>query len=166
MREKAQNGVAAIDLAQHVAERDLVVPFTTPELTRAAMRAVDRMGAGLNASVRLVKVQVVPFPLDFDKSPVFVSFLKNQISQLHSDLVMSGEIRLAREFETGLIGTLRRDSVVILASPKRLWRTNNERLAAALRRRGHKVILVSDELAGPGGRFVPAVGQPGEFHRA
>jgi len=92
-----------------------------------------------------VKVQVVPFPLDLDQSPVYIDFLKNQLAQFQSELPVAGEVRLAREFEAGLEGTLGRDSVVILATRKRPWRTRNERLAATLRRAGHKVVLVNEE---------------------
>jgi hypothetical protein len=143
MRQKAQLGLGVVEPVQYQAELDLVVPFTTPELTRAAMEAANRMGAGLNATLRLVKIQVVPFPLDLDQSPVYIDFLKDQMAQFQSDLPVAGEIRLAREFEAGLLGTLGRESVVILATPKRPWRTHNERLAATLRRAGHKVILVT-----------------------
>src|SRR5580693_10795128 len=142
MRERTQLG-SVIEQVQHEAELDLVVPFTTPELTRVALDAANRMGGGLNATLRLVKVQVVPFPLDLAQSPVYIDFLKEQLAQFHSDLPLTGEIRLAREFEAGLLGSLGRDSVVILATPKRPWRTRNERLAASLRRAGHKVILVT-----------------------
>jgi hypothetical protein len=145
MRERTQFGSGVIERAQHEAELDLVVPFTTPELTRVALDAADRMGGGLNATLRLVKVQVVPFPLDLGQSPVYIDFLKNQLAQFQSELPVAGEVRLAREFEAGLLSTLGRDSVVILATPKRPWRTNNDRLAASLRRAGHKVILVTQE---------------------
>jgi hypothetical protein len=143
MRQNAQLGLAVIDRVQHEAQLDLVVPFTTPELTRTALDAANRMGAGLNATLRLVKVQVVPFPLDLNQSPVYIDFLKEQISRFRSELPVDGEIRLAREFEAGLLGTLARESVVILATPKRMWRTRNEHLAATLRRAGHKVVLVT-----------------------
>jgi hypothetical protein len=143
MREKAQLGLAVIEQTQHEAELDLVVPFTTPELTRAALDAANRMGAGLNGALRLVKVQVVPYPLDLNQSPVYLDFLKHQMAQFESELPVAGEIRLAREFEAGLLATLGRESVVILATPKRPWRTRNEHLAATLRRAGHKVVLVT-----------------------
>ena len=81
-----------------------MVPFTTPELTRVALDAANRMGAGLNATLRLVKVQVVPFPLDLEQSPVYIDFLKNQLAQFQSELPVAGEIRLAREFEAGSAG--------------------------------------------------------------
>ena len=143
MRERSQSGLAVIERAQHEAALDLVVPFTTPEFTRVALDAANRMGGGLNPTLRLVKVQVVPFPLDLDQSPVYIDFLKSQLAQFRSELPVVGEIRLAREFEAGLLGTLGRDSVVILATRKRPWRTRNKRLAATLRRAGHKVVLVA-----------------------
>lgn len=146
MRERTQF-VAPVVEQQHVAELDLVVPVTTPELTRAAVNAANRMAGGLNARLRLVKVQVVPFPLDPDQSPVYIDFLKEQLAQFHSELPVTGEIRLAREFEAGLVGTLGRDSVVILATKKRPWKTRTERLAAALRSAGYKVILIDEEAA-------------------
>ena len=92
-----------------------------------------------------MKVQVVPFPLQLNQSPVYVNFLKKQLEQLDSALPTTREIRFARDFDTGLEGALDSDSVVILATRKRPWRTRTERLAASLRKVGHKVVLVSKE---------------------
>jgi|HubBroStandDraft_2_1064218.scaffolds.fasta_scaffold727476_1 hypothetical protein len=142
MTERTQFGLGVIEQEKHAAELDLVVPFTNPELTRTALDAANGMGTGLNATLRLIKVQVVPFPLELDQSPVYIQFLKDQMAQFRSDLPVAGEIRLAREFEQGLLGTLGRESVVILATPRRPWTTRNERLARTLRRAGHKVVLV------------------------
>ncbi len=133
---------AGIAPVQHQAELDLVVPYINPELTRAALDAADKMGAGLNAAIRLVKVQLVPYPMELSQSPVYLEFLKEQLSQFRPELPTAGEIRLAREFETGLSGTLTHDSVVILATRKRPWRTRTERLAASLRHAGYNVILI------------------------
>lgn len=138
-----QFSVPLAEEQRHTAELDLVVPFTTPDLTRAALDAANRMGAGLNAIIRLVRVQVVPFPLELDQSPVYIEFLKDQIAHFRSALPVAGDIRLARDFEAGLLGTLGSESVVILATRKRPWRTRNERLAAALRRAGHNVVLTA-----------------------
>jgi hypothetical protein len=142
VKQKIDFGFEVVEQAKHAAELDLVVPFTTPDLTRAAVDAANQMGEGLNATLRLVKVQIVPFPRDLDQSPVYLDFLKSQLARYQSELPMRHEIRLARDFEDGLRGTLDRESVVVLASGKRLWRTRNEHLAASLRRAGHKVVLV------------------------
>jgi hypothetical protein len=123
-------------------ELDLVVPFTDPVMTRAAVRAANRLGEGLGAALRLVRVQLVPFPCDLDQPPIPLDFLREQLRNFRSALPMQGEVRLARDFQTGLVTTLRKDSTVILASKKRLWTTRTERLAAALRRAGYRTILV------------------------
>ena len=137
--------------APRVAERaplDLVVPFTTPRLTEVALKAANRLGAGLDSAVRMVKVQVVPFPLDLRFSPVPVEFLESQLTHLGEDVLslpFSAEIRLAREFETGLMGALHYRSMIVLATKKRPWRTRNERLAESLRAAGYTVVLVPED---------------------
>lgn len=143
MREQKEFAFADAETASSETTLDLVVPVTTPDLTRAALDAANRMGLGLNATLRLIKIQVVPFPMDLSQSPVYLDFLKSQLQRYESELPVAGEIRLARELEPGLLGTLSPNSIVVLATGKRLWRTRNERLAAALRRAGHKVVLVS-----------------------
>jgi hypothetical protein len=145
MRVKTQISSGSVEQERHEAELDLVVPFTTPDLTRSALNAADRMGGELNASLRLVKVQVVPYPLQIDQPPVYLEFLKNQLAQFRSELPMTNEVRLSREAEAGLLGALKRDSIVVLATRRRPWRTRNERLAAKLRRAGHKVVLIYEK---------------------
>jgi hypothetical protein len=125
---------------RQTAELDLVVPFTTPELTRTALQAAERLGAGLNGAIRLLKVQVVPFPMQ--QSPVHLGFLKKQLALFQSALPLSAHIVLGREYEPDLMRALRPDSIVILASKKRLWRTHTESMAAKLRHSGHRVVLV------------------------
>ena len=126
---------------------DLVVPFTTPSLTQVALDAANRLGTGLDAHIRLIKVQVVPFPMDLDRSPVALEFIRRQLGSLRSRLTPEPQIRLAREFETGLTGVLKRGSIVILGHRQRavlgrLWPTREEKLAASLRGAGYRVILV------------------------
>ena len=147
MRQQIQKqpAPAICEPAPKVAELDLVIPFTTPELTRAAINAANRMGAGLNAALRLVRVQVVPFELDLNRSPVFIDFLKEQLAGFESALPIAGEVRLARDFEDGLKGALGADSVVILATKQRPWRTSTERLSRSLRKSGYRTILVGAE---------------------
>jgi hypothetical protein len=124
------------------ARLELVVPFTDPDLTRAALAAADSMGTQLHAAIRLVRIQIVPFPMELNQSPVALDFLREQLLHLRSTLPVLPEIRLAREFEPALLGALHRDSVVVLASKTRPWRTRTEKLAAVLQQAGHKVVLV------------------------
>jgi hypothetical protein len=126
---------------------DLVVPFINPRLTEVALRAARGLGAGLDSAIRLVKVQVVPFPLDLRFSPVPVEFLEAQMEHLRGNeesIPITSEIRFAREFESGLMGTLRFRSLIVLASKERPWRTGTERLSEFLKRAGYTVIMVPE----------------------
>jgi hypothetical protein len=147
MRQQIQKqpALAIVEQSPQAAELDIVIPFTTPELTRAAIDAANCMGAGLHAALRLVRVQVVPFELDLNRPPVFIEFLKEQLAGFESALPIAGEVRLARDFEDGLKSTLGADSVVILATKQRPWRTSTERLSRSLRRSGYRTVLVGTE---------------------
>ena len=142
MKQYKQAVIEPTQAEQQEARLDLVVPFTTPELTMAAIQAANRLGEGLHSGIRLVKIQVVPWPLDLKQSPVPAEFLRNQLQRFPSALPMKREIRFARELEPGLRGALNEHSLVILATHKRPWRTRTEHLAAQLRRDGYNVVIV------------------------
>lgn len=129
-----------VDVEGHEAELDLVVPFTTPELTNAAIRAAEQLGEGLEASIRLIKLQVVPYQVE--ECPINLEFLQEQLDRFESKLPMRVVIVLTREEEADLGQVLKPGSIVVLASERRIWRTRTERLAARLRNNGHRVVLV------------------------
>ena len=122
-------------------ELEIVVPFTTPFLTQAALQRAEALGAGLNAHVRLVKVQVVPFPLELDHPPVSVEFLSDRLGAMCCHLPMMMEIHLAREVVPALNAALKPNSIVVLTSKWRPWKTHQEKLAAELKRAGHQVLI-------------------------
>ncbi len=144
MKQQKQIGFEVVRQERREAELDLVIPFTTPRLTRMALEAANRMGAGIDAAVRVLKIQVVPYPLQVEQSPVMVDFLKAQLQKLHSALPVRAEILLTRDFEPALEGALNEHSIVVLASSARPWRTRTERLADRLRRAGHTVVMVKE----------------------
>jgi hypothetical protein len=122
-------------------ELEIVVPFTTPSLTQAALRRAEALGSGLNAHVRLVKLQVVPFPLELDHPPVSVEFLGNQLASMSCQLATVREIYLTRELASALSAALKPNSLAVLTSKWRPWKTRQEKLAAELRRAGHDVLI-------------------------
>lgn len=126
----------------HPAKLDLVVPFTTFRQTRAALDEAGRMAPALNADVRLVKIQVIPYPLQLNETPVYLGFLQQQLEHLRAGTTARSELHFAREFEPALRDTLSNESVVVLVGKRRPWPTRIERLAASLREEGHPVILV------------------------
>jgi hypothetical protein len=145
MRQQKHIGFEVVrQTPRQEAELELVIPFTTPRLTRAALDAANRMGTGLHTAVRVLQIQVVPYPLRIEESPVVMDFLKARLARLQSVLPIRSEILLTRDFDPALESALNQHSIVILASPSRPWRTRNERLADRLRRAGHSVVMVKE----------------------
>jgi hypothetical protein len=126
---------------------DVVVPFTTPELTVAALRVADSLGDGLHTEIRLLRIQVVPYPLDLRRPPVPAGFLKQQLESLcrlagQHNAQVQYDIRTARDLASALRDALKDGSLVVLATRRRPWRTRSERLATILREDGFNVLLV------------------------
>jgi hypothetical protein len=121
----------------------IVVPYTTPELTRAALRHAG-VCTDLNVRVSLVDIQIVPFPCPFDTPPVNKEFSQARLTQLFRPSQLPGEtaVLYARDWLEGFQRVLEPDSLVILASKKRWWRTREEKLARALKKTGHQVLLI------------------------
>jgi len=141
--ELLESSVARVTAQAEFTRPDLeiVVPFTTPQLTRAALREAERLSAGLRAHVHLIKVQVVPYPLDLRHSPVSLDFLRDQLMAMPCDLPAIVDIHFARDTHPALTAAMKPGAVIVLTSKRRPWRTREERLAAQLRRAGHEVLM-------------------------
>jgi len=122
----------------------IVIPYRTPELTRAALKYASTFAGGLNAQLRLIDIHVVPYGVPLDKPTVDPKHLTRRIRNLanESTLPVSAEIVYARDWEHGLRRTLGPGSLVLMAIKRAWWRTAEKRLAARLRKLGHQVIWV------------------------
>jgi len=120
---------------------DIVVPFTTRTLTRAALTAAGRLSAGLHPLIRMVRTQVVPFPLQLESAPVSTAVLRQQFVPLAEEFGAHLQICFTRDSREGILHTLGKDSVVIIAARRHWWKSREERLANWLRRRGWNVVL-------------------------
>jgi hypothetical protein len=120
---------------------DIVVPFTTRSLTRTALAAAGRLSAGLTPLIRMVRTQVVPFPLQLESAPISASVLRQQFVPLAEEFGAHLQICFTRDRREGLLHTLAHDSVVVIAARRHWWKTREERLALWLRQRGWNVVL-------------------------
>src|SRR5580704_17526296 len=120
---------------------DIVVPFTNRPLTRAGLMAARRLSAGLRPLVRMVRTQVVPFPLQLESAPVSTAVLRQQFVPLAEEFGAHLQICFTRDTREGLLHTLSKDSLVIIAARHHWWKSREERLACWLRRRGWNVAL-------------------------
>jgi hypothetical protein len=121
----------------------VVIPYTTPELTRAALRHAGAC-TDLNVYVSLVDIQVVPFPCPLDQPPVNKEFSQQRLRDLlgQSGLAGRADVLHVRDWLEGFRRVLEPQSLVIVAAKKRWWRTREDKLGRALLKAGHQVMLL------------------------
>jgi len=124
------------------------VLFTNPGDTRAALNTAIAMAYGLETEIALVVTQIVPFPLPLDNPPVPLDFASEQIRRLaesvratHSEL--QGHIYLCRNPIETLIQEMPAHSLIVIGVRASWPFGKSKRLAKALRRNGHEVILAN-----------------------
>jgi hypothetical protein len=126
---------------------EVTVIFTDPETTRNALKTAALLAGGLNARVRLVVPQVVPYALPLNEPPIPTGFTEQRICLLVADLGVDTEVDicLCRNKRESLLCALRPHSVTVVGGRRRWWPTWEKRLAKQLRRSGHEVIFTETE---------------------
>ena len=119
------------------------IPYTTPELTRVALRHVAARG-DLNVHVSLVDIQVVPFPCPLDQPPINGEFSEHRLRELFKEAGLPGRtaVLYTRDWLEGFLSVLEPRSLVVMAIHKRRWRTRETKRARALSKAGHQVMLL------------------------
>jgi len=97
----------------------------------------------LAARIRLLVLEVVPYPLDIDVPRVSLDFTKRRFRTVASDARVDTlvDIRLGRDRRGMLESALKPGSVVVLE--RNAWWTAERRLAKRLERLGHQVVLTN-----------------------
>jgi hypothetical protein len=138
--------VTVEESARPVAETgvvDIVVPYTTPRLTRLALREAQELALKLPSRIRVLRMLAIPFPLDLRYPPFSLDILREQTRQVARGIAAAEMVLfLTRDPEGSLVKTLRPGSIVVLASKRRWWRTAQERLQRMCERHGHQVALI------------------------
>jgi len=126
------------------AEIEIVVPYTERTLTAAVLQRATVLTAGLTAAIRLVAVHAIPYPQPFHCPAALHAHLVEQLVDLASrcPLAVEPQVVLARYRDDGFRHVLKPASIVLVGSRKRFWPTREEKLARALARDGHMVVLV------------------------
>lgn len=122
---------------------NVAVVFTSVEATLAALKEAGTLANSLDARIKLVVPQVVPYPLPLETPPVLVEFNEKRFRVIASEspVETSVQVYLCRDrFET-LTSALTPGSIVVLGGPKRWWPTKDELLARQLRRAGYEVLF-------------------------
>ena|SRR6516162_72000 len=133
--------------AANSAHLQVVIPYRSPELTRAALKYAAGLADDLDVRLRLIDVHVVPYGVPLDEPTVDPKYLTRRIRNLarESTLPVSAEIVYARDWEQGLRRVLGPASLILVAIQRSWWNTSDKRFAARLRKLGHQVIWVECE---------------------
>ena len=133
----------------------VVVPYTTPELTRAALRHAG-VCTDLDVHVRLVDIQIVPFPCPPNRPPINRQFSEERLRGFLEESKLPGDVAVlyTRGWLEGFRKVLEPGSLVILVAKKRWWPTREEKLARVLMDAGYDVMLLPVYEVSYVGRFL------------
>ncbi len=124
---------------------EVVVLHTTTEATLGSLRIAAELAAGLTARIRLLVLEVVPYPLEIDSPGVPLEFTQRRFRTVTSEARVDTliDIRLGRDRLVMLKSALKPASLVVLSAAT--WWTAEHRLAKRLKRVGAQVVLADPE---------------------
>ena len=140
--ERSLRGLARVHRGD--GELRVFVPYTCPELTKAALAQAAALTRNLTADITLFAVHVVPYPRPLDEPDVSAVFLEQKLASMARDAAAEADVRIVftREPEAGREQILPPHSLVVVATKKRWWPTVEAKLARSLAREGHSVALL------------------------
>ncbi|HVP00415.1 MAG TPA: hypothetical protein VMT15_20225 [Bryobacteraceae bacterium] len=121
------------------ASLEVVVLHTTIPETLAALKTAARLADGLSARIRLLVLQVVPYPLPLDQPQVALPFTERRFRTLADNAAIETnvDIHLVRDCNRALESLLEPHSVVVTGTRRHWWAN---RLFRRLERAGHQVV--------------------------
>jgi hypothetical protein len=125
-------------------ELRVFVPYTSVELTKAALTEAIVLVRNLDVRITLFAVQIVPFPLPLERSAVAPEFLEQRLLVIAGEIEAAVDVQLifARDLDFGMQRVLPPNSLVVVATKKSWWPTSEAKLARSLARAGHSVALL------------------------
>ena len=122
---------------------EIVIPYTEWALGSAALDHATLLAAKLSATVQLLAVHTVPYPMPFECPALIHAHLVGELVDLasRSSLTVRPQVILARSRIEGFRAAMQPESTVLGAARRRLWKTPEDRLASMLADEGHKVAL-------------------------
>ena len=122
----------------------IVVPYTNPDLTSAALKHAASLSTGLNASIRLIDAQVVPMQFPLNRPPVNRKFHANRMRAIakKAGIPVRVEIIYNRNRMESFLRMVEAGSLIVVAAGLPLWPTAEKKLARSLLKAGYDVVLV------------------------
>lgn len=122
---------------------EVVVLHTTMRGTLTSLRTAAALAAGLAAHIRLLVLEVVPYPLPVESPRVPLSFTHRRFSTVAKTTRIDTrvDILVGRDETRMLDSALKPRSLVVLDGRGKWWPTRTGRLARRLERLGHHVVF-------------------------
>ena len=122
----------------------ITIPYTTPQLTREALRYAGVCTDALDVHIHLIDVHTVPFPCPMECPPVSKEHSERRLLELAQQSRLPGRAHVvySRDQFEGFLGALPPKSLVVIATKKRWWPTRETKLARFLTQAHHEVMLL------------------------
>ena len=127
------------------ATMEVVVLYTTVPETLQALKMAAHLAHDLSARIRLLVLEVVPYPLPLDQPAVTLPFSRQRFRTLAENAPRAVkvdtevDIHLVRDPHEAIESILEPHSVVVLGGRRTWWPSAQGRLARRLKRSGHSV---------------------------
>jgi len=122
---------------------EVVVLHSTTKGTLQSLKTAATLASGLAARIRLLILEVVPYPLPVDAPQVPVDFTGQRFRTIAAGarIDTSVDIRLGRDQAQMLESSLHPRSLIVLEGGRKWWPSRQKRLARRLERLGHQVVF-------------------------
>ncbi len=121
---------------------EVVVLHTTIPGTLSSLKRAAELAGGLAASIRLLVLTIVPYPLAIEYPQVPVAFTRRRfttvVCEARVDTVV--DIRVGRDRMSMIQAALKPRSVIVLERGRSWWPDPARKLAKQLERLGHQVV--------------------------
>ncbi len=126
----------------------ITVLYTAVRPTLAALRQAALLARDLGATIRILNVRAVPYPLPLNKPPTDREVLARNIRTLTDGQPIPTHIEICygRDIEATLFQSLSPNSIVLIGGKRSWWPSQERRWAKQLDRHGHHVIFVGAAL--------------------
>lgn len=121
---------------------EVVVLHTSTSETLHALKTAAQLARGLSARIRLLVLEVVPYPLPLHQPAISLSYTRRCFRTLaeNASIETTVDIHLVRDPVKVLDSLLEPHSVVVMGGRRTWWPTARNRIAKRLERTGHQVV--------------------------
>jgi hypothetical protein len=139
-----RSGMATLarSVVSQQATLEVVVLHTKMSETLHALKAAARLAEDLSGRIRLLVLEVVPYPLPLHQPDVSVPYTQRRFRTLaeNASIETTVDIHLVRDPQKVLDSVLEPHSIVVMGARRSWWPAANRRMARRLERAGHQVV--------------------------